>query len=189
LVGHQQQSRRQKHFRTSRAACEHLPVVVERWQFELTWSLLELHLERLTPADMLWEPASQVWTVRQGADGAWRPDWDEAEPDPIPVPTVGWVMWHIGWWWSVTLDHARGLPPRDRTEVTWPGPDQAVEWLRGLRSEWLAVLGTLDVAAPAPWPWPDDPSKTIGHMVSWVNAELMKNTAELGQLRLLRAAR
>ncbi|MEU2082948.1 hypothetical protein ABZ569_13840 [Streptomyces albus] len=28
----------------------------------------------------------------------------------------------------------------------------------------------------------------VAHMVAWVNAELMKNVAEFGQLRLLRAA-
>ena len=38
--------------------------------------------------------------------GVWRPDWAEAEPDPIPVPTIGWLTWHIDWWWSVAIDHA-----------------------------------------------------------------------------------
>ena len=28
----------------------------------------------------------------------------------------------------------------------------------------------------------------MAHMVAWVNAELMKNATEIGQLRLLRAA-
>jgi hypothetical protein len=158
-----------------------------RWQFELTWSLLELHLAELRAEDFLWEPAAHCWTVRPDADGRWLPDWDESEPSPIPVPTIGWVTWHIGWWWSVTLDHAYGRRVRDRTEITWPR-EGAVEWLRGLRSEWLAVLDTLDLDAPAPFPWQNDPSMTVAHMVAWVNAELMKNSAELGQLRLIRAA-
>nr|WP_308213084.1 hypothetical protein [Nocardia amikacinitolerans] len=29
---------------------------------------------------------------------------------------------------------------------------------------------------------------TVTHLAAWVNAELMKNAAEIGQLRLLRAA-
>ncbi len=29
---------------------------------------------------------------------------------------------------------------------------------------------------------------TVAHMVGWINAELMKNAAEIGQLRLVRAA-
>jgi hypothetical protein len=28
----------------------------------------------------------------------------------------------------------------------------------------------------------------VAHMLAWVNAELMKNVTEIGQLRLLRAA-
>ncbi|TLS41247.1 DinB family protein [Streptomyces montanus] len=163
-----------------------------RWQFELTWSLFEYHLERLEPEDFLWEPAPHCWTVRQDAGGTWVPDWAETEPEPVPVPTIGWVSWHIGWWWSVTIDHARGRTPRERTEITWPGDGRAaVEWLRGLRGDWLAVLDGLtdaDLEATAPFPWQNDPEHTVAHMVAWVNSELMKNAAEIGQLRLLRAA-
>ncbi|MEU1849227.1 DinB family protein [Streptomyces sp. NPDC019990] len=163
-----------------------------RRQFELTWSLFEYHLERLEPADFLWEPTPYCWTMHEGSDGTWVPDWAESEPDPVPVPTIAWVSWHIGWWWSVTLDHAQGRPPRDRTDVRWPGAGAAtVEWLRSLRTEWLTALDGLtetDLDAPAPFPRPDDPRYTVAHMAGWVNAELMKNVSEIGQLRLLRAA-
>ncbi|MFB6979561.1 DinB family protein [Streptomyces scopuliridis] len=163
-----------------------------RWQFGLTWQLFDYHLERLEPADFLWEPVSHCWTVRQDAGGTWVPDWAETEPDPIPVPTVGWLSWHIGWWWSVTIDHARGRTPRERKEIGWPGDGEAaISWLRGLREEWLTVLARLtdaDLDATAPFPWQNDPEHTVAHMVGWVNSELMKNAAEIGQLRLLRAA-
>ena len=164
-----------------------------RWQFDLTWSLFEYHLERLEPADFLWEPAAHCWTVRPGADGAWVPDWADSEPDPIPVPTIAWITWHIGWWWTVTIDHAQGRTPRERTEIGWPGDGgKTVAWLRDLRTEWLAVLDRLteaDLDGVAPFPWQDDPEHTVAHMIAWVNAELMKNAAEIGQLRLLRLAR
>jgi hypothetical protein len=49
------------------------------------------------------------------------------------MPTIGGVSWHIGWWWTVTLDHAQGRAPRDRGEIEWPGGGRAtIEWLRGL---------------------------------------------------------
>jgi hypothetical protein len=149
--------------------------------------LLEYHLERLEPADLLWEPAPLCWTLRPGVDGAWTPDWADTEPDPVPVPTIGWVTWHLGWWWSVALDHAHGRPPRDRADVVWPG-DGTVAWLRDLRAQWLEVLPELDLGTVAPFPWDRDPDHSVAHMVAWVNAELMKNVAEIGQLRLLRAA-
>nr|WP_228447699.1 DinB family protein [Streptomyces paludis] len=164
-----------------------------RGQFDLTWALFEYHLERLEPADVLWEPAPHCWTVRQDATGAWAPDWAEEEPDPVPVPTIAWLTWHIGWWWSTAADHARGRAPRDRTDITWPGDGaSAVAWLRGLRDDWTAVLDGLTDAgldAVAPFPWPREAGRTVADMAGWVNAELMKNVAEIGQLRLLRAAR
>ncbi|MGW9396148.1 DinB family protein [Streptomyces sp. NPDC055642] len=163
-----------------------------RWQFELTWSLFEYHLERLEPEDFLHEPAPRCWTVRRSAEGTWIPDWADTEPDPVPVPTIAWVSWHIDWWWSVTLDHARGRRPRERTDITWPGEGApTVDRLRALRTEWLALLDDLtdtDLDAIAPFPWPNDPAHTTAHMLAWVNAELMKNATEIGQLRLLRAA-
>nr|WP_173133647.1 DinB family protein [Kibdelosporangium persicum] len=153
-----------------------------RWQFDLTWSLLELHLAELTAADFRWEPSGCTWAVRDGV-----PDWADTEPDPIPVPTIGWITWHIGWWWSVTLDHAQVRSPRDRTEIGWPGDGEpAVQWLRDLREEWITVLGDIDLTAQASFPWQDDPTMTVAHMAGWVNSELMKNVAEIGQLRLLR---
>lgn len=163
-----------------------------RFQFDLTWSLFAYHLERLAPGDLLWEPGPRCWTVRLGPEGGWVPDFAETEPDPVPAPTMGWLSWHLGWWWSVTLDHARGRPPRDRTEIGLPGDEAAtVAWLRGLREEWLGVLDGLtdaELDATAPFPWDRDPAHTVAHMVAWVNAELMKNAAEIGQLRLLRAS-
>jgi hypothetical protein len=119
------------------------------------------------------------------------PDWAETEPDPVPVPTIGW-SWHIGWWWGVTLDHLEGRPPRDRADIAWPCPGKpTVDWLRDLRTAWLTALAGLTETAldtTAPFPWPNDPEHTTADMLAWANAELMKNAAEIGQLRLLRAA-
>ncbi|WP_326562776.1 DinB family protein [Micromonospora sp. NBC_01796] len=163
-----------------------------RWQFDLTWSLFEYHLERLEPADFLWEPAAHCWTVRPTIDGGWVPDWADSVPDPIPVPTIGWLTWHIGWWWTTAIGHARGDTPPDRAAIHWPGAGEpTVTWLRELRTEWLAVLDGLteaDLDHTAPFPWQHDPEHTLAHMLAWLNAELMKNAAEIGQLRLLRAA-
>ncbi|GAA3774463.1 DinB family protein [Micromonospora maritima] len=166
---------------------------LSRWQFDLTWALLEYHLDRLDPADFLWEPGPLCWTMRADPAGGWRPDWADTEPDPVPVPTIAWLTWHIGWWWSVAADHLRQRPPRERADVRWPGPGAAtVSWLNGLRGEWTDILDgrtEADLARPSAYPWPADAGLTVAHLVAWVNAELMKNGAEIGQLRLLRAAR
>lgn len=145
------------------------------WQFDLTWALADLHLAALVEDDFFWEPAPLCWTVRPDAVGIWRPDWADTEPDPIPVPTVAWLTWHVLWWWSTTIDKVQGATPRDRDEIVWPGDGgAAVSALRDLAARWRVLLAELDV----------DQIRTA----LWLNAELMKNVAEIGQLRLLRAA-
>ncbi|MFX4295115.1 DinB family protein [Streptomyces bohaiensis] len=163
-----------------------------RNQFDLTWALLEYHLDRLVEADVHWEPAPLCWAVRQDDDGRWVPDWADAEPDPVPVPTVAWLTWHVDWWWTTALRLLRGEEPPAREAVVWAGDGAAaVSRLRALRGEWAAALadgspGALD--AEAPFPWPPGSDRTGADTAAWVNAELMKNAAEIGQLRLLRAA-
>ncbi|WP_378739695.1 DinB family protein [Nocardia brasiliensis] len=163
-----------------------------RWQFEFTWALAELHLGVLTPEDFLWPAADPHWTVRPDADGAWRPDWADTEPDPVPVPTIGWLSWHIGWWWSAAIDQLAGRTAAAPEDVPWPGEGAtAVAWLRELRDTWLRVLDDLtedELNRPAAFPWPAEAGLTVAHLMSWVNSELMKNIAEIGQLRLLRTA-
>lgn len=154
--------------------------------------MAEYHFDRIEPADFRWEPAPVSWNVRRDADGEWEPDWAQVEPDPVPVPTIAWATWHIGWWWSVTIAHLRHRIPPERTDVRWPGDGApTVEWLTGLRDEWVAALDQLTEAeldATAPFPWPADSGRTVAEMIAWAHVELMKNVAELGQLSLLRRA-
>jgi hypothetical protein len=152
-----------------------------RWQFELTWSLFEYHLDLLAPDDILWEPKSaHVFTMRHNGT-AWERDWPTPEQESAGVATIGWLTWHIGWWWTAAIDHVRKQEPR---EVAWPGPEKAIGWLRGLHDEWLQTAETADLEAKTTFPWPDG-DMTVAHTVAWVNAELMKNVAEIGQLRRL----
>jgi hypothetical protein len=161
-------------------------------QFDLAWALAELHLSALTDDDFLWEPAELVWTVRPDDAGSWRPDWSDEEPDPIPVPTIGWLTWHITWWWSVTLAHLDGDAVPDRVEVTWPGGATVVARIRELAQRWRAALEALtdaDLERGSAFPWGSDSGRTVADTVLWLHVELTKNIAEIGQLRLLRAAR
>jgi hypothetical protein len=162
------------------------------FQFDLTWALADLHLLALVEADFLWEPASLCWTVRPDVDGTWRPDWADAEPDPVPVPTIAWITWHIEWWWSTAIDVLEGHAPPDRTDVAWPGTGgAAVARIRDLAARWrniLADMGTDRLAQASAFPWGPDSDQTVAHTALWLHVELMKNVAEIGQLRLLRAA-
>jgi DinB superfamily len=161
-------------------------------QFDLAWALADLHLSALVEDDFLWEPAALTWTVRPDPSGSWRPDWADTEPDPLPVPTIGWLSWHIDFWWSVAIDHLFGRPPRERTDITWPGSGAAaVARIRELGRQWREVVAGLtadDLRRPSPFPWGPDAGYTVANTALWVNIELTKNIAEIGQLRLIRAA-
>ncbi|WP_169810945.1 DinB family protein [Nocardia amikacinitolerans] len=119
---------------------------------------------------------------RQLATGLGR---GRARPDP--GADVAWLTWHIDWWWSTALAHVEGRTPTPREEVFWAG-DAALTRLDDLRAGWATALEAADPDAPAAYPWPADAGLTVTHLAAWVNAELMKNAAEIGQLRLLRAA-
>ncbi|QZT54794.1 DinB family protein [Mycolicibacterium austroafricanum] len=164
-----------------------------RRQFELGWGLTELHLASLVEADFLWEPAELCWTVRPDSGGRWRADFAEVEPDPVPVPTIAWLTWHIDYWWSAALASMRARPLRAPSEVLWPGNGPAAAArLRTLAAQWREVLAAITVerlAEPAAFPWGIAENRTVADTVLWVTVELTKNAAEIGQLRLLRAAR
>ena len=168
------------------------------WQFGLAWALAELHLSALVEDDFPWRvpgtgPLS--WTVRPDANGVWHPDWADAEPDPLPVPTIGWLTWHIEFpvRWSATIDHLSGRTPRNRSDVAWAGSGSAaVSRLRDLAAQWrelLAGLAVDELERSSSFPWGPNTGHTVAHTALWVNVELTKNIAEIGQLRLIRAAR
>ncbi len=150
-----------------------MSVLIE--QFDLVWALAELHLAALVEQDFHWAPAGLTWGVHRGADGAWTPDFADSEPDPVPVPTIAWLTWHIDWWWTTTLATVTGDTVPDRTDVQWPGSGAAaVARVRELAGQWRPVLTRAD--------------PQLASTAAWLNMELMKNVAEIGQLRLLRAA-
>jgi len=163
-------------------------------QLDIAWSLFEYHLADLDDAVCLWEPAPVCWTVRPDDHGRWVADWAVPEPDPVPAVSIGWLTWHIGYWWTTTLGHCFGAGAPQREEITWPGTIAATaDWLRGLKDDWQANLLPLtdadldsrDRTAGLPW----GENLTLVDVAGWVNIELTKNVAEVGLVRNLHGAR
>ncbi len=59
-----------------------------------TWDQLRERLDGLSDAEYRWEPAPGAWNVRPDG-GGWRVDFVKPDPDPAPVTTIAWRMWHI----------------------------------------------------------------------------------------------
>jgi hypothetical protein len=158
-----------------------------RWQFGLTWRLAQVHLPALSDETCLWEPTPHSWSVRRVSDGSWRSDWADSEPDPAPTVTIGWLTWHIIWWWSGLIAVVREEAPPRPQEVYWPGSADGVRrQLEGLHTEWTEILfglSTDDLERPLAYPWPEP--RPLRYALAWCNSELMKNVAELGYVRLL----
>lgn len=172
-----------------------------RWQADVSWSLLNLHLAQVTDEEALWEPAANCWSVRRRPDGTWAADWAVPEPEPVPALSIGWVMWHIGFWWSQAHTRCFGDPGAAAERLDWsaaaaatPWPGDvasAVAWLTECRERWTGALATLtdaDLESTARTGWFADGGLSLGHVLAWANVELMKNAAEIGTLRHLRNA-
>ncbi len=161
-------------------------------QLETAWRLAWFHLEGLTTEECLWRPAEVGLHVYRDADGAWRADWPDRESYDIGPPSIGWVTWHLGFWWSMVLDHSFGDGALSREDVRWPATADGVrEWIGGLHDRWCAAVAMiaddeLRSTRRTRWPFQDRP---FGEVVAWVNVELTKNAAEIGYARFLHAVR
>ena len=161
-------------------------------QFEIAWRLTEHHLNELTTQECLWRPGGRGLHVHAVGDGTWRADWPDRETYDIGPPSIAWTTWHIGFWWSMVLNHSFGDGALSREAIMWPGDGAGVlEWLNELQQEWRAALhkltdADLRSADRTRWPFQDRP---FGDVVAWVNIELMKNAAEIGYARFLYAVR
>ena len=164
-----------------------------RWQFDMAWSLLDRHLDVLTDADCFWQPSTQPWTVHQVEDGSWVTDWADPEPVPAPAVTIGWLTWHICWWWEAAIAGLHGDHIRTPEQTRWPGSAaKTAGALRALKTRWTDLLDKSeaqpDSRSIAVFPWSGNPDRTNKHVLMWVNTELMKNAAEIGQLQRIRAS-
>lgn len=160
-------------------------------QLNTAWKLLDLHLADLSDEECLWRPAARGPHVVHDS-GTWRAEWPETEDYATGPPSIAWLTWHIGFWWSMALDHSFGDRTLRREDVTWPGSAEATRvWLTGLHDEWVSALAGLAAEELAStertrWPFTDRP---FHQLAGWLNLELMKNAAEVGYCRFLYATR
>jgi hypothetical protein len=157
-------------------------------QFDTAWKLASFHLDTLTTEECFWRPAASGPHVHQDADGRWRADWPDRESYDLGPPSIAWLTWHIGFWWSMVLNHSFGDRTLSREKVLWPGEAAAVRgWIRTLHDEWAVILARSDaddlhLTRATRWPFTDRP---FGDLIAWVNVELTKNAAEIGYARFL----
>lgn len=161
-------------------------------QYDIAWKLASYHLTGLTTEECLWRPARKGLNVERGADGRWVGQWPEHEGYDLGPPTIAWLTWHIGFWWSMVLDHSFGPGTLDRKAVYWPGSAEATrQWIEELAGQWRSKIDTLgddDIGSATRTHWPFT-GRPFGDVVAWVSLELTKNAAEIGTVRFLHAVK
>lgn len=161
-------------------------------QFEMAWNVAWYHLEGLDTSECLWRPAGRGLHVEINSDGKWVAQWPEKESYDIGPPNIAWLTWHMGFWWSMVLNHSFGRGTLSRERIFWPGSASGVRnWLLQLHDEWQRRLSVLtedqfQSNERTMWPFQERP---FGDVVAWVNVELVKNASEIGYARFLYASR
>jgi hypothetical protein len=69
-----------------------MPLVLDTYDF--MGARLRTRLAGMTDEEYLWEPVRDMWTVRE-QDGRWIPAPNRDVPDPAPMTTIAWRLWHI----------------------------------------------------------------------------------------------
>jgi len=161
-------------------------------QFDLAWALASYHLDGLTTEECLWRPAERGLHLVEQPGGVWRADWPDHEGYDLGPPSIGWVTWHICFWWEMVHDHGFGAATLTRDAVTWPGnADRVREVIAGYAATWRSALegmGEAQLASAERTRWPFT-GRPFADVAAWVNIELTKNAAEVGYARFLYALR
>lgn len=159
-------------------------------QLGVAWQLTTYHLQDLTTEECLRRPAERGLHVHQQADGTWRADWPEHEGYDLGPSSIGWMTWHLGFWWSMALDHNFGSRTLTREDIAWPGTaESARAWIFGLHARWrdaLSAQAEADLATVCGVHWPFE-GRPRADLFAWANTELTKSAAEIGYARFLLA--
>jgi hypothetical protein len=151
------------------------------------WNRLWGRLAGLGTDEYLWAPAEDGWTVRP-VDGQWLADVSDIDPQPAPVTTIAWRLWHIG---SDCL-----ASYVSRTLGDWPLPVRGAQWYGDAESA-LAVLqlsfdtfrsrieglGEDGLWQPLGPSWGQYAESTYADLVVHALDELAHHGAEVGLLR------
>jgi DinB superfamily len=168
-----------------------LPVLLRGW--DDAWQRLDRRLAGLDDAEYLWEPVPGMWSVRP-VDGGWIADRADSEPDPAPVTTIAWRLWHIAS--DCLADYLERSPAGRSLAVTgrqWHG--DAATALADLRTAGTAFRGAMVALGEDGIGQPLGPAWGPYAEASWADLlvhaldELAHHGAEVALLRDLYRAR
>jgi hypothetical protein len=144
-------------------------------------------LEGLGDKEYKWEPVANCWSVRTGADGSWRQDLSEREPDPPPFTTIAWRLAHIATVFGERASNHFGDGAFTPDTMPWTGSAagamtivtaEYTRWRDGVAA--LGEEGLFRPCGPAEGPYSDAPFLSL---VLHINREFLHHAAEVALLR------
>ena len=90
------------------------------FQLDMCWQLYLYHTANLEEDEALWAFNSKNLQVRK-QDNGWTVDWPEKESYDMGPSSIGWIMWHMIYWWTTALDYNFGNGILQREDILWPG--------------------------------------------------------------------
>lgn len=146
---------------------------------------LDDRIDGLAEREYLWEPAPGCWSVREGDDGVERVDLQPGDPDPAPLTTIAWRLWHITYalrGYSDQLFENKNGGGREWTT----SPIAAIALLDTEWDRFVGHVARLDQAAlerplgPAFGPYAED---SVHALVLHAADEVIHHSAEVALLR------
>lgn len=164
-----------------------LPLKAALGSMDQSRDQLLTRLAGLTDSEYLWEPAPGCWTVRPRGEG-FVADQPEDEPQPAPLTTIAWRIWHI------TVDcmdsysrRAFGTSGTGLTNLEFVAEaTQAVDLLEAAIANFRR--GVTDMGAACVWDplggdWGAYAQHTYFGLLLHAHRELTHHGAEIGTLR------
>jgi hypothetical protein len=155
--------------------------------FDVARDRLDLRLVGLTEDEYFWRPVSPAWSI-QDSGGRWIADWADPDPDPAPVTTIAWRLWHVasdalaGY-----LDRSPGGRPLEVRGLEWHGDVPTA--LRDLRTacdafrRQMADFGDEGLGTPLGPAWGPFAEGTWADLFVHAIDELTHHGAEIALLR------
>lgn len=167
-------------------------------QLEFYWDVhLRPRLDGLTDEEYFWEPVDGCWSLRRGADGAYRLDGHWPEPSPPPVTTIAWRLVHVGAGCfanrASTFFGDRSVPddadmadPRHLPTDLPGSADEAIAFLERTYRQWHTGISSLDeegLRTPLGRKGGRYAKDPMAALIVHINREVMHHGAEIGLLR------
>ena len=113
-----------------------------REELEDAYRMIRDRVEGLADEEFWWAPVDDAWTVRETEHGTWAADYEEPDPDPAPITTIGWRLVHVAECKLMYHEYAFG-----EARLTWPeldSPHTATDAITSLERGHRLLVQSLD---------------------------------------------